>query len=429
LAFSGGLDSTVLLHTLTRAREHLGFTLSAIHVDHGLQADSGKWAEHCQRVCAQWNVPCRSERVKVARNDRRGVEAAAREARYESLRDHVSAGELLLTAQHEDDQAETLLLQLLRGTGVHGLAGMRLVSPFGAGLLARPLLGFARSSLEAYARAEDLSWVEDASNRDASYSRNFLRHVVLPAIADHWPTAPALLARAAANARDAAALLDEVGRGDLAVAAHDHGTLSIAYVQAMSPSRARNLLRYWLRAHGWPAPSALHLEQVQALAAHRPRTQHAVVTWPGVEVHRYRDLLYARHRLPKSVSVDVSWDGAAPLVLPGLGCRLIATVRTGRGLARHWFEAGAVRVRLREGGESCRPARRGHRHKVKKLLQEADMPPWRRQHLPLLYVGEDISAVPDVCACEPYAAKPDEEGLWVEISELEAASENQKVIE
>ncbi|OGI37123.1 MAG: tRNA lysidine(34) synthetase TilS, partial [Candidatus Muproteobacteria bacterium RBG_16_64_10] len=219
LAYSGGLDSHVLLHALAQLQRTHGLNLGAVHVDHGLQAASRDWAQHCARICAALGIPCIIERVQVPDARADGLEAAARRARYACLARHVGAGDALLTAHHLDDQAETVLLQLLRGAGVHGLAAMPAIAPFSAGVLARPLLGFTRTALAHYARAEKLQWIEDSSNRDLRRARNLVRHQVLPLLQQRWPAAVRQLAQTARHAAEAAALLDDLAGADLGACA------------------------------------------------------------------------------------------------------------------------------------------------------------------------------------------------------------------
>jgi len=412
LAFSGGLDSHVLLHALVQVRAQVRLQLTALHIDHGLQPMSPAWARHCQQVCTQLDVPCVVESIQVKRDGEKGLEAAARTARYDKLRAYIASGDILLAAHHQDDQAETVLLQLFRGAGVQGLAAMPAITDFGAGRLARPLLAFPRRALEAYARLNNLHWIEDASNEDGRYARNFIRHQVLPLIRAQWPQAAKVLARTAAHAADAAALLNEIGAADLAHCRADGDGLSIPAALRLSPSRLHNVIRYWLRAQAFLPPSSLHLEQIIKQLFHLPKTRHALIQWPGVEIHRYRDVLYATPALCEIPELDIAWNLSAALPLPAIGYRLSAVSAVGKGLSQDKVAGRRLQVRLRRGGESCRLPGRAHHHKLKKLLQERGMPPWQRARIPLLYVGEELAAVGDLWVCEPYQARPQEAG-WV----------------
>ncbi len=418
VAYSGGLDSHVLLHALAQLRPVSGFTLRAVHVHHGLQTVADDWAGHCQQVCAGLDVPYVVEHIQVDGVADEGLEAAARRARYACLARLLAPGEVLLTAHHQDDQAETLLLQLVRGTGVHGLAGMPPLAPFAAGFHARPLLVFPRAGLERYAREQGLSWVEDPSNRALELGRNLIRHRILPLLRERWPTASRQLAQAARHASEAVALLDELARSDLATCARDDG-LQVSAIQRLSPARQRNLLRYWIRVRGFRVPSTKQLELLQTELGSEPRTRHAAIRWRGAELRRHRDTLVLRtDTAPPAMAGEVAWDGTTPLLLPPIGRLLRLVPVHGRGLARARLDGAAFSVRFRRGGEICRLPGRDHHHKLKKLLQEAGVPPWEREQLPLLYVHDTLAAIGDRWVCEPYAAKPDEPGLAVVLEQI-----------
>ncbi len=411
IAFSGGLDSCVLLHGLCQSRDALEWRLHALHVDHGLHVHSADWAKQAQQTCERLSVPCTVERVQVTQAGGHGVEAAARRARYAALARHVGPGEVLLTAHQADDQAETVLLQLLRGAGVHGLAAMPAIMPFHAGRLARPLLDFTRVQLAAYAAQENLPWIEDTSNSDLRFSRNYLRHRVFPLLEAHWPGAARRMTRSAGVAAEAVELLDELAQSDWNGC---HGTepdaLSVSALRRLPVPRCRNLLRYWLRRRGFQAPSAMHLDQVLAQVMRDPRSNQATIRWPGIEVCRYRDELTARvPRGDADAAWSMAWRLTEPLEIPGVG-RLRAEPARGDGLSRERIAQMPLTVRLRRGGEICRLPGRAHHHKLKKLLQEAGVPPWERKRLPLVYADGDLAAIGDRWVCEPYAARGDEPG-------------------
>ena len=416
LAYSGGLDSHVLLHALAALRSQYSFSLSAIYIDHGVQASAAAWGEHCARHCAELGVAFASERIQVNGVDQHGFEAAARHTRYAALLAALSPGEILLTAHHRNDQAETVLLQLLRGTGVAGLAAMPRRAAFGAGELLRPLLGFTRAALHAYATEHQLHWIEDPSNRELRLRRNFLRAEILPRLATLWPEVDGMLARTARHAAETLELLDETGAQDLSscrqAAQYCPDALSIAAVARLSTAHQRNLLSYWLRQQGLRVPGTRTLNEVLAQLRHTPRSQHACVRWPDAQIWRYRDLLVAVPNQPEpDAQLDVVWNLRTPLELPGIG-RLHAEPVRGRGLATARLNSG-LRVRLRRGGESLLLPGRHHHHALKKLLQAEGLSPWLRARLPLLYVDENLAAVADRWVCAPYAAQAGEEGLVI----------------
>jgi tRNA(Ile)-lysidine synthase len=405
-----------LLHALAALRPAYGFRLTAIHVDHGLHPESGFWAHHCTAVCENLGIPVVVEVVRVERATGKGLEAAARHARYAALARHLGPDETLLTAHHQDDQAETVLLHLARGTGMQGLAAMPEKTRFQGAWQVRPLLNFSRAELRSYALAENLRWIDDPSNTDTHYRRNLLRLTVLPQLAQTWPQVTAALARTARHARDCADLLDDVARQDVR-ACQDRalpGVLSIGALVQLTPARQRNLVRYWLRTLGHAAPSAQHLDDLLAGLAQPTRSGHGRYTWPGTEIRRYRDQLHAMRPLATSTrGYDLAWDLTTPLALPDdIGClRWKETV--GQGLARARLLHGPVRVRARSGGEVCRRAGRPFHQRLKKMLQECGVAPWWRERLPLIYVGDALVAVADLWVCEPYAATAGEEALRI----------------
>jgi len=417
VAYSGGLDSHVLLHALSALRANHHFSLSAIHIDHDLQPASAEWGQHCVRICIALDVPYEVRRVRVEGVEEEGMEAAARRVRYAALAIALAPGGILLTAHHGDDQAETVLLQLLRGTGVTGLAAMPTQAVLGVGRIVRPLLGFSRAALHAYAQQHGLAWIEDPTNQALHLRRSFLRTEILPRLATHWPVHASMLARTASHAAEAMELLDEMAVTDLAACRHavPHSpqALSINALKALSAAHQRNLLRYWLRRQGLLAPATSQLEAVLMQVQTAPRSQQARVCWPGAEVWRYRDQLVAmRAQQEPDPALDVGWDLRAPLDLPGIG-RLLAVPARSQGLSCARLHGKSLHVRLRSGGETLMLPGRDHHHALKKLLQAEGVPPWLRARLPLFYVGHELAAVADRWVCGPYLAGDGEEGLKI----------------
>lgn len=411
VAFSGGLDSTVLLHALVAAtRERPGFIVSAVHIDHQLHPDSQRWNEHCAEVARSLGVEYRSERVLVD-GASVGVEAAAREARYGALKAGMRAGDCLLTAHHADDQLETVLLALMRGAGVAGLAGMPACQSFGPGWHVRPLLEFTRAQLQAWGEERGLSWLSDPSNEGRRFDRNYLRHEVIPSLRRRWPAASAAAVRSAAHLAEAGMILGELGAADVASASIGR-CLRVELLAALPAERRRNALRLWLKARGARMPSTrkLHSLERDMIAAQPDRSPR--VAWDGFEVRRHRGLLYAspvRERMPDT---PMLWDPSAPLELPaGLG-RLRAEPSRGSGFSA-WKWRPQIEVRFRGGGEQLKVAGRSHHHKVKKLLQSAGVLPWWRDRIPMLYVHGELAAVGDLWMADAFAARDGEESVRV----------------
>lgn len=415
VAYSGGCDSTVLLHALANLKDQLGSELWAIHVDHGLHPDSVSWAEHCRSTAHVLGAQFYSCRVNAQAMPGESREAAARHARYAALRGFLESGDVLLTAHHQDDQSETILLQLLRGAGARGAAGIAPFESFGQGWLARPLLAFNRQELQRYAQHYDLFWVDDPSNFDTSFERNFLRQEVLPLLLGRWPGAGATLARSAEHQREAVQLLAELAAQDLEVVRHADGvTLSVLRFNELNTARQRNVLRHWLREHKLAMPSAAQLARVlvDVVGARQDRTP--MVRWSGVEVRRYRDQLYAMTPLPfHDAGAIYDWDLSRELPLSALG-KLGARAVLGHGVGLASLQNNPVTVRFRRGGEQCRPSGQTHHRELKKLFQERGIPPWQRDRIPLLYVGDELAAVVGYWICEPFAAQSDELGYVVE---------------
>jgi len=416
VAYSGGCDSHVLLHALAGLREQLAAPLEAIHINHGLSPRAGEWAAHCRAICAALNVPLVETTVHAHPGLGESPEAAAREARYSAWRELLQAGEGLLLAQHQDDQAETLLLQLLRGSGPKGLAAMPAVTGFAAGWLGRPLLAHSRAALRRYAAEHGLHWIEDPSNFDTDLDRNYLRHELLPVLQARWPSAPLTLSRAARHQGEAVELLDDLAAQDYR---HCQGEspdcLQLAPLQALSPPRQRNLLRYWLAGVlQLPLPDSKHLNRILDEVLYAAPDALPQVGWAGVEVRRYAGHLYALSTRPGAPASD--WRGWDPISQPSLdlnGQILQAEPCVGEGLSRRRIEQHGLQVGFRQGGEWCRPAGRGHRHELKKLLQEWRVPPWQRATIPLIRIDGQIAQVVDYCVCEPFAAQADEPALRI----------------
>lgn len=372
VALSGGLDSALLLTLAAEACRRHPRPLHALHVHHGLQAAADEFERHCRRLCSRLGVPLFVERVEVDLAAGRGLEGAAREARYAAFARRVAPGETLWLAQHRDDQAETFLLAALRGSGVRGLAGMPPLRAWRGRAVARPLLEVPRASLEAEASRRGLAWVEDPSNADEALDRNFLRGTLLPQLEGRWPHAGAALARSAALAGEADALLGELAELDLARLGGDPACLAAGELGALSPPRQRLLLRHACQRLGLPTPPASRLETLLAQLGARLDGE-ARVAWPGAEARLWRGVLHLMAPLPAlPAGWACRWDGVSPLSTPLGEC----AVR----LAGPPEATGALALRPRRGGERLRLAGRGARD-LKRLLQELDVPPWRRQRL------------------------------------------------
>ena len=397
VAYSGGLDSHVLLHLLAQS----DLQLRAIHINHGLNPDADYWAEHCQNICKALDVPCDVIKVKVEVAARESLEAKARTARYQAIIDTIAPDDVVLTAQHADDQAETLLLQLLRGSGVAGLAAM----PKDKGWLIRPLLGYTRAELYDYAQAAKLKWIEDSSNADTRFDRNFLRHEIMPRLQQRWASVSHIISRAASHQAEANELIQDLAAQDLQQCqGHKPDILSLDSLSKLSSARQRNVLRFWIKKLALPSPTTKQLQQIVSNLITAKADSQPLVSWQGAEIRRYRHNLFAMPPLPSSTQ-NIKWLFPTPSPRLPLG-NLILT--QGKGLA---LPSGTeLEIRFRQGGEVIRLNK--HQRVVKKLLQAAGLPPWQRQFIPLIFIENIVIAIPGVGVADGFLA--DENGWNIE---------------
>jgi tRNA(Ile)-lysidine synthase len=427
VALSGGVDSVALLAALCEQRP-AGAALRAVHVNHGLHSNAARWSAHCRALCERLRVPLTTLRVKVERRRGESLEAEARKARYAALAKELQSDEALLTAHHEDDQLETVLLQLLRGAGVAGLAGMPERMPFASGVLLRPLLGTTRVELETWLTARGIGWIEDDTNADERLDRNYLRRQVLPLVRARWPSAATTVSRSARHAAEAKGLLDALARADVESAA-DGGALSVTRLRALDGPRRRNALRFWIARAGHPLPDAKRLEEISgamlgARADANPEVrwnrsiarrhsgrltlgtdERAAPTSGHVSRHRRMGAEVAQHGAEASsngrTSADVTrssaglswhWRTSPEIALPDAGGHL-SLRRDVRGRLDLDALPEALTIRTRRGGERLRPHRTGRTRTLKALLQEAKVPAHERGAIPLLFADDKLVAV------------------------------------
>lgn len=424
VSYSGGVDSHVLLHLLaqlcsqTCSADDPFPSLEAIHINHQLQSQSQQWADHCQRQAAMLGIAVTVLHVDVDQGG--NLEERARQARYRALESVSRAGDVIFMGHHLDDQAETVLLRLFRGSGSRGMSGMPHKRPLGRAQLLRPLLDITRSDIEHYARRHKLCWVEDPSNRRADFDRNFLRTTILPMIAQRWPQYRQTVARAARLSEESTALNSELAQWDCHALGldPDSGSLPINVLADLSAARTKNLLRYWLLNRGLALPTAGQLQAVLDQLITAKQDAQPLVQWSMgehallgerscVQVRRFRGQLYAMAKLPAfDPQAQFCWDLSQPLVMLGVG-QLSAKRVLGNGLKAQ----GPLQVRFRRGGERCKPRGRHRSQTLKKLFQEYDIPPWLRERVPLIYRHDELVAVGDYWVCEGYSAEADEAGL------------------
>lgn len=409
VGLSGGVDSVVLLDLLARLRSERGLSLSAVHVHHGLSPQADAWADHCRRLCRDWGVPLRVEAVQVEAGGGESLEAVARELRYQAYAQ--SSANVAVLAHHQDDQAETVLLQLLRGAGPKGVAAMPALRQHAGRWLWRPLLTIPRAEIERYARWRHLSWVEDESNADTRWRRNLLRHDILPLVESAIPHYRQHLQRAATLMADAAAILDEQAERDFQECRHD-GRLLVLPMSRLSPPRQRHLLRYWLERldMGEVSPDALEQFRCQVLRA--AADKHPVLQLPQGRVFRYRGelwLLRSGSVTPRSIRLASCTPGER--VTPPTWCGELGFVVRRGGIDPQCLQDG-FELRVRVGGE--RLDHKVGRKPVKTLLQEAGIPPVMRAGWPLLYLPDGrLAAIPGVAVAEEVKLN-EGQGWWPE---------------
>lgn len=400
IAYSGGLDSAVLLHLLHEYATQHGIELFAFHVHHGLSANADQWLAHCQQQCADLNVAFDARRVQIANQEKSGVEEAARHSRYAALGEMCRAHDvpLLLTAHHQDDQAETVLLQLLRGSGVAGLSGMD-SSNHAADLLGdasllmgRPLLQLARADLEKIVIKNAIAFVEDESNLDPRYARNALRHQVMPTLAQHFPGFQQRFARTAQHAQSAQRLLIELAEQDLTQCL-DGECLDITKLKNFSADRIDNMLRYWFGVRGVRMPSTSWLNEMRTQLLEAKHDAQLCVTHADCHIRRHRDRVFITPKLdPETLEqppVAFDWKGEASIHFAEFSGTLFFE-QTEQGIAVDWLRSQPLTLQLRSGGERLKPAWNRPTKSLKYQYQACDVPAWERERLPLVFTGKQL---------------------------------------
>lgn len=392
VAFSGGLDSTVLLHLLVtlKATRVADLKLRALHVHHGLSPFADQWAQACRQRCQHWQVPCTVRRVRID-SRAHGVEAAAREARYQAIQAALQPEEVVLTAQHQDDQCETVLLALKRGSGPAGLAAMAAQRRLGAHRILRPLLCFTRAALAQYAQRHGLQWVEDESNGNCRFERNFLRQTILPRLTARWPHFAAAAARSAELCAEQEQLLDELLQPLLQQLLREDGALYWPPLQTMSAVKRAALLRRWIAARQGSMPSRAALQRIwQEVVCSREDATPSLKLGNAC-VRRYRQHLYWLEKRADIGDHVLDWvDWRRALMLPdALGAVTLMPQPDGPIRAPRAEEP--VSVRFHASGE-VRLAEKPAAKPLKKIWQAFGIPPWWRRRIPLLYYGDQLIA-------------------------------------
>lgn len=412
IALSGGIDSVVLLHILAELSGQLPFTLSAVHVNHGISNNAMLWSKFCCNLCRAYGIPIYVAYLKVKKQSGGSLEAIAREERYRIF-SQIQADYMVL-AQHLDDQAETLLLQLFRGAGIKGLSAMPFVRKQfsdSAPQILRPLLEISRNRIELYAQQNQLNWINDESNDSTTFNRNFLRHEVLPVLKKRYPSYSRTLLRTSRHLSEASSLLNELAIID---SAHGliSGKLQIDYLRKLSFPRAKNLLRHTLLQQQITLPSTVKLEEIlnQLLSAGPESQVH--IHFGDTEIRCYKDNVHILPRKPHTQELKTYvWRGEADLVLQHLNGAIHFNLVKNHGISQKKLLNESVTIRTRIGGEHFKPACNRPTRSLKNLFQEASIPPWERNMLPLLFCGEHLVWVPGIGIDCEFQVKSNEPGI------------------
>ncbi|WP_392566351.1 tRNA lysidine(34) synthetase TilS [Utexia brackfieldae] len=386
VAFSGGIDSTVLLHALVTLRTQYGLKLRAIYIHHGLSIHADKWAAHCETVCKQWDVPLHITKVNIQQNG--NIEAQARQARYQAIKQALLVNEVVMAAQHQDDQSETFLLALKRGSGPTGLSAMPDISNFATTSLIRPLLTISRSQIEDYANHFGLIWIEDESNQDDRYDRNFLRLQIIPKFKQRWPYFHQMVSRCAAICAEETALIAELLHDEIANCIDHHHNLNIAPLLTMSDIKRNAILRAWFKHHHVEMPARQQLNLIWHTVALAKEDANPQFVINDYTIRRYQAQLYLVPQHMQLINETIEWDLATPLLLPDHLGRLTID-KISRGNLRLPNKNEKVTVRFQAQGRLNIVGRQGSRP-IKKIWQELGIAPWMRQRIPIIYYNEQI---------------------------------------
>jgi tRNA(Ile)-lysidine synthase len=416
VALSGGVDSVVLLHLLHQLQKTHHFTLKASHVHHGLSKNADKWVKFCEKLCTKLSVPLDVHRIKLPQKKSLGVEGEARQLRYEKLLK--SKTDLVVLAHHEDDQAETFLLQLIRGAGVKGLSSM---AHFDATRrLWRPLLNASRIDIESYAKKHKFKWIEDESNQNIDFDRNFIRSKILPILKNRFSHIIKVIFRSSSHLAEAQHLLDDLAKMDLKSylkSIHYSHKIKVKTLEKLSNARAKNVLRYWLEINNQMMPSKDLLDELlrQVLTAKKD-AELKIHLSKFYEIRRYQDEIFiVPNNKKKLKNYEIIWQGESEILLPN-GQKLTFKKVKGRGIHLKFLRDQKLIIRNRQGGEFFKPDSKRPTKKIKQLLQESDLPPWERENLPLFFVDDELAFIPNFGIDQKYQVMPQEIGLKIELT-------------
>lgn len=412
VGLSGGMDSILLLELLNEQIESK--RIQAVHINHGLSDNADQWQQFTQDYCSQLGVDYYAEKVQLVVTGE-GIEAAAREARYAVFEKRLIKNGLLFLAHHADDQVETVLYRLLRGSGSKGLAGMPESRSLGLGKLIRPLLAYSKQAVQREAVDRGLKWIEDESNLDDRFDRNYIRNQLIPVVAKRWPDYSQAIMHSAGLSDQADQLSKDLALADLAglepLKVTAGWSISIDGLTDLSVLRQKNLLRYWSEAHNLPAPSSKIINEILSSVVGARQDASPEIVWQSQCWARFQNRLYLLNHSNQQILQDcsISWNMQNCQLLAD-GSQLSAQLSKGKGLV---IAEDSLEIRYRQGGERCKPEGRGHSSSLKKLLLEYQLPPWLRDRVPLFYANNQLVAVGDLWVCEGFSAKPNQSGVEI----------------
>jgi tRNA(Ile)-lysidine synthase len=415
VALSGGVDSVVLLHLLHQLQKTHHFNLKASHVHHGLSKNADKWVKFCEKLCTKLSISLDVNYIQLPQKKSLGIEGEARRLRYEKLLQ--TKTDLVVLAHHEDDQAETFLLQLIRGAGVKGLSSMAHFDD--RRRLWRPLLNASRIDIERYAKKHQLKWIEDESNQNTDFDRNFIRSKVLPILKNRFSHIIKVISRSSSHLAEAQHLLDDLAKLDLKntlKSSNYKHKLQVKTLEKLSLSRAKNVLRYWLEINDQLMPSKDLLDEClrQVLIAKKDATIKIQLA-KDFEIRRYKDEIYiVKKNKNKEKNYAIIWQGEPEILLPN-GTQLNFKKVKGSGINFKFLDHQKLKIRNRQGGEFFKPDPKRPTKKIKQLLQESDLPPWEREFFPMIFVDNELAAVPNFGIDQKYQAGPQMTGLEVNL--------------
>jgi tRNA(Ile)-lysidine synthase len=406
IGYSGGVDSHVLLH-LCASLNSLKGKITAVYVHHGLQAEASLWAEHCQKTAENLQVNFIELRVDATAVSGESPEEAARNARYTALKSLLNPDEMLLIGQHRDDQLETVLLQLFRGSGLRGLSGMAESTFLGKGLMLRPLLNVAKCDINQYSQDHDLQWVEDPSNQQNDYDRNFLRNRVVPLLKERWVACDKTVARSARHCAEAQVVVSAVADELFyPVFSKSSKTLCISQLQAHKSPRQQLIIRHWFQSLGLRMPAQAFVERIQTEVIAAREDSDPILIGQGCFIRRYRDKLYCLRQSEQETPEDINWPAEQGFVKFATH-RKLSYAPASDGILYELWQKAKITVKFRSGGEKIYLPNRKEQHSLKNLFQEAGIPSWERQLTPLIYLNNKLAAVGDLwISAEFYSAKP-----------------------